>query len=326
MEITLWRPDGIQSGNTADIASALAQNDIAIWVDLNNNENPTMLSDVFKFHPLAIEDTYNQRQRPKLEDYDDYLFVILNSLERTPCKDPLAIEFEFFEINAFIADSYIVTLHRSAEPIMEEMRRRLNRPVRNVTNGAGYLMYVLLDVVVDYYIPMVERVSDALEELEGQILRRPNARLLDTMMTIRYSLNELWRVVGHTRELVTQMRQHPRYREDEMLQYALRDVYEHVIYVSDTVNLQRDWLMSMVELQMSMASSRLNVVVTRLTVFTLIIGALTVISGFYGMNFEHTSTFYPALHVDWGVPAVLLLMVGVVLVMLIVFKLLGWLE
>jgi magnesium transporter len=281
-----------------------------------------VLESVFHFHPLAIEDTRNQRQRPKVEQYEGYLFVILNSVNVTE-----AFGLAFHEVDAFVGRNYLVTVHRRAEPVIREMRARIARNDRPTLMSAGYLLYQLLDVSVDMYFPVLDKLGDYIEKVENRVLSNPQRDVLDDMFTLRHDMTELWRITGHMRNMFGMLTHHNEvFIKNEVLQYYMRDVFDHLVGISDTVNTYRDLLTGLVELYMSAVSNRLNIVVTRLTVFTIVIGALTVISGFYGMNFEHHEAFWPPLGADWGVTGVLIMMIVVSVVLVFLFKKLNWFE
>jgi magnesium transporter len=321
MRITLYTSEGSKTCQKQELQDYLQNPATTVWIDLTDKEDEgaNLLRDVFKFHPLAIEDTRNQRQRPKIEEYNGYLFIILNSVES---KDADVI---FYEVNAFVGSNYLVTVHSEGEAIIKEMEARLQRNSTTSLMSAGYLLYTLLDAVVDDYFPVLDTISDRIEKMEEKVLSRPQKHILDEMFQMRRMLSEMWRVVGHQRDMFGLLLHHQEaYSHNEALQYYMRDVYDHLIRISDTVNTFRDLLTGMVELYMSAVSNRLNIIVTRLTILTLVIGGMTVISGIYGMNFEHHETFFPPLNADWGVFGVIVMMAIVVAVGLLVYRSIKW--
>jgi magnesium transporter len=321
MRITLFTSEGYKTCEKQDLESHLQNPDTTVWVDLTDKEDEgvNVLRDVFKFHPLAIEDTRNQRQRPKIEEYNGYLFIILNSVKTRDA------ETLFHEVNAFVGNNYMVTVHSVGESVITEMEARLQRNQTTPLMSAGYLLYALLDTVVDDYFPVLDALSDRIETMEENVLSRPQKQLLDQMFHMRRMLSEMWRVVGHQRDMFGLLLHHQAaYNQNEALQYYMRDVYDHLIRISDTVNTFRDLLTGMVELYMSAVSNRLNIIVSRLTILTLVIGAMTVISGIYGMNFENPNTFFPPLNADWGVFGVIVMMSIAVVIGLIVYRSIKW--
>jgi magnesium transporter len=321
MRITLFTAEGYKTCEKQDLEKYLANPEATIWVDLTDKEDEgaNVLRDIFKFHPLAIEDTRNQRQRPKIEEYNGYLFMILNSVI-THKEETL-----FHEVNAFVGNNYLVTVHSVGESTITEMETRVQRNQSTPLMSAGYLLYTLLDTVVDDYFPVLDTLSDRIETMEENVLSRPQKQLLDEMFHLRRMLSEMWRVVGHQRDMFGILMHHQMaYNQNEALQYYMRDVYDHLIRISDTVNTFRDLLTGMVELYMSAVSNRLNIIVTRLTILTLVIGGMTVISGVYGMNFQNPNTFFPPLNADWGVLGVIAMMSVVVVIGLLVYRSIKW--
>ena len=174
---------------------------------------------------------------------------------------------------------------------------------------------------MDSYFPVLDTVGDEIEEMNEAILERPQKETLARLFQLKRTLAEMWRVAGQQRDMFSLLtRDNSHLIKEESLRYYLRDVYDHLLRISDTVNTFRDMLSNVVDLYMSAISNRLNIVVQRLTVVTIGVGVLTVISGFYGMNFEQT---WPPFAADWGVPFVLVLMV---LALVGIALVLWWLE
>jgi magnesium transporter len=288
---------------------------VSVWVDLQgpDERGQALLRDTFAFHHLAIEDTLNQRQRPKVEEYDGHLFLILNPV--TYDASP-----PFRELDVFVGANYVVTVHPEEEPVVEAVRARLAGGAAPVS--ATRLLYLLLDSVVDGYFPLLDSVGDQVEELEEQVLERPETGELKAIFGLKRRLVELRRVVAPQRDMLNLLtRREVPFLDHREIQYHLRDVYDHLLRVTDMLDTYRDLLTGTVELYMSAVSNRLNRVVNRLTAITVTIGALAVITGFYGMNFERT---WPPFSAPWGVPFTLLAMVGAVAAFRFVFRRDDW--
>jgi magnesium transporter len=279
-------------------------------------EDVRLMREVFRFHHLAIEDTTNQRQRPKVEEYGNTLFTIVNTVE---LKDA---ELTFRELDVFLGRNYLVTIHAQQEPVIGHVLERCNNRLQygqKVT--IGYVLYALVDTVVDSYFPVLDIVGDDIETMSEAILDRPQRETLERLFRLKRTLAEMWRVAGQQRDMFSLLTHENSYLiQEESLRYYLRDVYDHLLRISDTVNTFRDTLGNVVDLYMSAVSNKLNIVVQRLTVVTIGVGLLTVISGFYGMNFERT---WPPFEAIWGVPFVLVLML---LALIVVIFTLWWLE
>jgi magnesium transporter len=297
-------------------ARLAAPDDGVIWADITGpaDEDVQIMRDVFHFHPLAIEDTRNARQRPKVEEYADYLFLILNPINK---QDPL-----FCELDVFVGSNYVVTVHAAAEPVIAEVQRRLSRGSTPLTVSPSYLMYLFVDAVVDSYFPILDHMEEEIEDLGDQILANPSQDMLNRLFDLKKTLVDMWRVVWPQREIMNNLRDHnlALIHQDQLMPY-LRDISDHLMWIADMISTFRDTLTSIMDLYMSAVSNRLNTVVNRLTVFTVIIGLLTVFSGFYGMNFEHT---WPPFSSVLGLPFVILLMIAVTAGLLVIFRRLKW--
>lgn len=285
-----------------------------VWVDI---AKPTPakfaeLRELYHFHPLAIEDVCNHQQRPKVEEYADHLFIIINVL--ADHGDRL----HFHEIDIFLGRRFIVTAHEGSHRLIEEVRSRINREGIFKHVSPDYLLYVIFDTVVDAYFPMLEQIDQEIENMNEEIFLRPNAKLLKRVFHLRRILNEIIRVSVQQREIgiIVNRREQDLINHD-VLKYYLRDVYDHLVWIIDAANSLRESLGTAMELHISGTSNRLNRVVNRLTIITITIGVLTVISGFYGMNFERT---WPPFNAPWSVPFVLLLMGVVTVTLLAVMK------
>lgn len=310
--------NGFELAESPDLAALLASPETIFWADMEgpSQEALRVMREEFQFHPLAIEDTTNQRQRPKVEEYGEVLFTIVNTVEH---RDSTLV---FRELDVFLGPNYIVTIHSQQEAVISHVMNRCQNRLRYGQRvSLGYLLYALVDAVVDSYFPVLDSIGDDIETMSESILERPRKETLERLFRLKRTLAEMWRVAGQQRDMFSLItREDSRLIEDESLRYYLRDVYDHLLRISDTVNTFRDALSNVVDLYMSAVSNKLNIVVQRLTVVTVGIGVLTVISGFYGMNFEHT---LPTFDTVWGVPFVLVLML---LTLIGVMVVLWWLE
>jgi magnesium transporter len=316
MTITIFNQKEAHSATLAELPDLLKSPTGTLWIDLvgPGEEELDLLHNVFHFHPLAIEDTRNQWQRPKVEEYADYLFVIL---------DPIVWEnnkLSFRELDVFVGHNYVVTVHQADEPVIAVVSERLKRTGFSIS--ASYLLYVLMDVIVDGYFPVLDEIEDRIDWLGDTVLTRPSPKLLSELFDLKTTLVKLWRVVWPQREIPNRLSHHDLpFLDQETVVHYLRDVSDHLMWIADMVSTFRDTLTGVMDLYMSSVSNRLNRVVNRLTVITVIIGVLTVIGGFYGMNFEHT---WPPFSSDLGVPFVVFLMSGVIVGLLVLFKKLDW--
>jgi magnesium transporter len=310
IEALVYAADGPRRVEPGELAAFLEGAD-TLWIDITgpSDDDVRIMHEVLHLHPLAIEDTQNQRQRPKVEEYANHLFLILNPASLDGHHRP-----RFRELDLFVGRNAVVTVHPADEPVLETVRKRLGAgPV-----DPGYLLYLLVDVVVDGYFPLLEALSDEIDRLEEQVLRDPRRHILGRLFRMKRTLLDLRKVVGPQRDMFNLLtRRDLAFIDHDRLQYYLRDVYDHLLRITDMVDTLRDFLTSAVDLYMTAVSNRLNQVVNRLTVLTVVIGSLAVITGFYGMNFEAT---WPSFKTPWGVPFALGLMAAVVSVLVVVLR------
>ncbi|HML22768.1 MAG TPA: magnesium/cobalt transporter CorA [Aggregatilinea sp.] len=315
--VTVYDKTKRRSADPDDLKNLIGPDKPTVWIDMTGptDEDLVLLRDVFKFHPLAIEDTRNHWQRGKVDEYADYLFTILNPVEWGTNR-PL-----FRELDVFTGCNYVVTVHRSDEPLLENVQTRIER--MNAMPSSGFLLYAILDIVVDGYFPVLDLLAEQIEDLGDQVLEQPNQKMLNHLFDMKKTLVDMWRILWPQRDIPNKIMHHDLpFLDEEALNHYLRDVSDHLMWIAEMVSTFRDTLTGTLDLYMSAVSNRLNKVVNRLTIVTVLIGLLTVISGFYGMNFNDT---WPPFGSDWGVPFVLTLMVGLVTGLLLLFKKLDWL-
>lgn len=311
LKILTFGDSGLQPAPPESLSAILEQHTPA-WLDITGPDDvhAEMMRDLLRLHPLAIEDTRNQRQRPKVEEYPDHLFLILNPVETSNG------EIDFRELDVFLTDHLVITVHPEDEPVLADATARLRR-FKSSQLGPGHVVYSLIDTVVDGYFPVLDEAADQIEQLEDLVLQEPDEDSLNRLFALKRRLVLLRKVVAPQRDVMTLLsRREMPFLDQERLGLHLRDVLDHLLRIADMVDTYRDLLSSGIDLYMSAVSNRLNRVVNRLTVVTVVVGVLAVITGFYGMNFEHTWPPFPA---RWGVPLTIGLMataVGVVLVLL----------
>ncbi|MBK8033780.1 MAG: magnesium transporter CorA family protein [Chloroflexi bacterium] len=305
MQVVQFQENGSSQEILAPDWATLLKADGFVWVDIVNPspDDIKMMREVFHFHPLAIEDTLNERQRPKIEEYPDHLFTILNPI------NTFADELTFRELDVFVGRKYFVTVRDYIdEPVIEAVKHQCHVRVGNGHKmSVGYVMYALADHIVDGYFPVLDGMTDRAEDISEEIIEKPTPELLQELFTIKRALAEMARVTGQQRDMFNVfLREDNAFVSQDVMRYYMRDVYDHLIRVSDMIVTSRDTVSGAIELYLSSASNRLNVIVQRLTVITIGTGALAVITGFYGMNFEHT---FPSFDMWWGVPFVIVLMI-----------------
>lgn len=310
MKITFFEDQAEREIQPGNLAKYLARKDGTIWVDITAplDSDADMLQKTFGFHPLAIEDTRNQQQRPKADEFSDHLFVILNPVLNDGRDSDL-----FRELDVFVGRNYIVSVHIADEPLLERVRLRLKPERVSFVVSSTYLLYLILDEIVDEYLPLLERVEEELDDLSGQVFANPGQRVLSRLFELQQMLSHIGRVLGPQQDVINILMNHQLLFIDQNSQYYLRDISDHLLRAVDMLRTLRDTVNSLLNLYISTVSYQLNGDVNRLTLLAVIVGCMTVISGFYGMNFEST---WPPFSAWWGVPLVILMMLAAVVYIL----------
>lgn len=321
MKITRYLPDSIEDNPTEPLPQLLAREDGALWVDMTGptEDDLRVLREIFHFHPLAIEDTLKQRQRPKLEEYEGYFFLTIHAAQAGRERDA---RLAWDEIDIFFGPRYVVTVHPHPAPAVEEARARLGHALPALRMGADYLLYTVVDTAVDTCFPVIDRIDAALERLEDQLFRKPTARTLDHIFALKRTLLQMRRVAAPLRDLLNGLtrRDEPMIRPQTLVYF--RDVFDHLLRITDMIDTHRDLIAGALDIYLSVISNRLNEVMKVLTVVTAVFASLAVITGVYGMNFQRA---YPPFDWPHGFAAVLLGMAGVTAAMLALFRRQGWL-
>ena len=301
-----------------ELPEIVAREHTMLWVDLTDPtpDEVNAIGTIFKFHPLALEDTMSDDIRPKIDQYDGYSFIafygMTHSLEG--CRA--------HSVDIFIGTNYMVTFHDSALPVIEETANRWKQNVASLGNrGPGFLLYSLLDALVDGYFPVLDSITDRAEDLEESVLAGGEPLLQGSIIQLRRELLLIRRVAGPERDIMNILvrRDPPYFGKKEVVYF--QDVYDHLLRVIDSVDLTRDMLAGVLDANLSMVSYNLNVVVKRLTSSSIILMSVTLVAGIYGMNFVNM----PELEWHLGYLFALGLMVVIGVVEFLVFKKIDWL-
>jgi magnesium transporter len=252
------------------------------WLDLHDpsEEDFALLRDVFKFHPLALEDSEQFGQRPKLEDYGDFVFFVFYGAAPPPDEDRLV------EVHLFYSERFLVTVRQDEAPACEALKERYTKRPAPLEKPIA-LLYRLLDNLTDSFFPALEDFDERIDTVEDEIFREPREEQLEEIVRMKRRLNRLRRVVGPQRDVVGQffggLAQLP--GSDVEAERYFRDIYDHLIRVADLIDSYKDLLTGAMDVYLSTVSNRLNLVVERLTVLSTILLPLIVLTGFFGQNF-----------------------------------------
>ncbi|MDQ7840374.1 MAG: magnesium/cobalt transporter CorA [bacterium] len=293
----------------------------ALWIDLSHPTAEMMvpIADTFGLHPLAVEDALKRRQRPKAEEYEGFLFITTHAARlRGAQGHDVALD----EIDVFFGAGFVITAHSGAAPVLDEVRRRLALAPPDLRSKEGYLLYTILDAVVDSYFPVLDALDDYVERLEDTLFKGPKQRTMDQLFAVKRALLHLRRVAAPQRDMMNLLLRHDSRLIGAPLRAYFRDIYDHLLRITEQIDTHRDLLAGALDIYLSIVSNRLNEVVKVLTVITAVFASLAVISGIYGMNFERA---YPPFGWRYGFITALGLMAASVLTMLAVFRRLRWL-
>lgn len=298
------------------------------WINVDGLHQVELIEKVgvcFNLHPLTIEDICNTTQRPKLDLFDDHLFLVV----RTQRYQPETRTLEPDQISLVLGPNFLLTFQEQSGELFAGVRQRLVGGKGRIRSmGPDYLAYALLDAVVDNYFTVLEQLGEEIEDVEDEVIANPDQATIHRIHLLKRELILLRKSVWPLREILgSLMRQEEQELIGEATNIYLRDLYDHTIQVIDTLETYRDVVAGLLDIYLSSLSNRMNETMKVLTIFAVIFIPLTFITGVYGMNFNPESSPWnmPELNWYWGYPLALGLMVAVVAAMLIYFKRKRWL-
>jgi magnesium transporter len=291
------------------------------WINIDGLHEVDVIGKIgkhFNLHPLVLEDIVNTAQRPKLEDFEDYFFAVLNMLYYDRKNDRIEAE----QISLVVGPHFLLSFQERPGDVLNGVRERLRKGKGRIRKaGTDYLAYALIDAVVDEYFMILEIFGDKIEVLEEDLLANPIPETSQSIHHMKREMIFLRKRVWPVRELVSGLSkgESPLVRESTGL--YLRDVYDHTIQVIDTIETFRDMLSGMLDIYLSTVSNKMNEVMKVLTIMATIFIPLTFVAGIYGMNFK----YMPELEWRWGYPIAWGVMIVIVLSLVSYFKRKRWL-
>ncbi|MFO1519023.1 MAG: magnesium/cobalt transporter CorA [bacterium] len=292
------------------------------WINVDGVHQMGILEEIgkiFKIHPLVLEDIANTDQRPKMENFDDYLYLVARMLfYRDDNRDSVSSE----QVSVVLGKNFVLSFQEVEEgDVFDHIRtmiRQSKGPIRKM--GADYLAYSILDSIIDHYFLILEKFGERLELLEEELVTNPCPQTLKVLHGLKREMIFLRRSVWPLREVVSGLERSQSPLIKPATLFYLRDIYDHTIQVIDTVETYRDMLSGMLDIYLSSLSNRMNEVMKVLTIFATLFMPITFIVGVYGMNFHHM----PELSWEYGYPAVWGVMILVVLAMVFYFRRKKW--
>lgn len=316
-----YQRESLQESELQNLDDALPIKDSVTtsWLDIRGLHETGIISrlgEIFSLHPLIMEDIVHTGQRPKIEDYDTLLFMVLKMLDYEP---EVGVTTE--QVSIVSGENFLLSFQEKDGDVFDSVRARIRKGnIKIRSMGSPYLCYALTDAVVDHYFIVLEKMGEHIEELEEELLSRPTDETLQAIHQLRGDIISLRRSIWPLREVVHEISRGDIELIPEETEVFFRDVYDHTIQVMDTIETYRDLVAGMYDMYQSSIGNRMNEVMKVLTIIATIFIPITFIAGIYGMNF----TFMPELQWRWGYPAVWGLMLAVIAAMIIYFKRKQW--
>ena len=303
----------------ADISELRIEAQNVVWADVSDPTSTDFeeLAEEFGFHPLSIEDCRNEHQRPKVEEYPGYYFIVLYEAQLAGANDRL----ELRELNIFLGKNYLVTVHSRPIRAIDTASRLWHEWTDRAEQGSGLLAYLLIDAIVDDYLPLLDVVSERMDDLEDSIFGEFRPEAIEEIFSIKKKLLYLRRSITPLRDVFNTMlrREQPIFPRETHVYF--QDVFDHLIRVSDTIDTLRDMLGSTMDAYLSVSGNRMNQIMKRLTSISTVLMSVTLVAGIYGMNF----TLMPELQWRYGYVFALLSMVSIGVALYVYFRKINWL-
>jgi magnesium transporter len=291
------------------------------WINIDGVHRVDVVEKIgkhFDLHPLALEDIVNTGQRPKMEDFLDYIFIVLRMLYY----DEKANETRGEQLSLVLGPNWVITFQENEGDVFDSIRERARSDKGRIRKmGADYLVYALIDAVVDNYFLILEKIGENVEEIEDELVTNPAPETLQSIHNLKRQMIFLRKSVWPLREVISRLERWESQLISKSTDIYLRDVYDHTIQVIDAIETFRDMLSGMLDIYLSSVSNRMNEVMKVLTIIATIFIPLTLVAGLYGMNFK----YMPELEWPWGYPFVLLFMFAIGVLMVIYFRRKRWL-
>lgn len=290
------------------------------WVNIDGLHNTSLLGaigEVFGLHPLVLEDMLNTEQRPKIEDYGDYIYIAIKQLFIDEATGELITEHE----SIILGKGFVISAGESRTKMFEPVRDRLENNCRMRKLNEDYLAYALLDAIIDNYFDVLEKVGDRVEAVEELLMTNPNRDTLRQINDLKRDSLFIHKNIWPLREVTNLLERGENQLVRDNTRLYIRDLYDHVIQAMDTTEVYRDILSGLLDVYLSSISNRMNEVMKVLTVISTIFIPLTFLAGIYGMNFR----YMPELEWRWGYFALIGVMLAIAGVMLAFFRRKKWL-
>jgi magnesium transporter len=303
----------------ADFDKLIQRKDALLWVDMckPDDQEQFILTHDFKFHPLAIEDVIAEKSRTKVDDYERYVFTVFQIVDYIGRDEGLKVA----EMNLFLGENYIVTVHWDDHRIFDYLYHRAERDERLLSRGADFLLHTIIDTIVDNYNATLDILEYEVDQVEEDILGTPHSDTVKMIFTLRRDFVQLKRIVLPQMEVVNRFSREQFHLIGGKAARYFSDIYDHLVRINDIADSQRDILSSSLEVYYSAVSTKTNEIIRVLTIFTVLSIPPIFLVGMWGMNFKHM----PELEWEYGYPLAVVLILSVVLGMVLFFRRKKWL-
>jgi magnesium transporter len=319
--VSLLAVKALRQGGAELIDAWSRDGDDVLWIDVQNPDEEVLeplLEERFGFHELAMEDSVSPNTLPKYDAFPDYDFFIFRAVDL----DVSQHGSQTYKLAAFLGRNFLITVHREPMRAVDDVFKRLPSDARMLGNGPDFLLYSIVDQMVDAHFPLLEQIEECVDQLQDAIFSDAHPSQLDELLHLKRDVNVLRRQSMPQRELLNQIsRGDAHFIQKQHLIY-FRDIYDHQYRISETIDVERDMMAGTMEAYLSAVANRTNEIMKVLTILSTIMLPLTLIAGIYGMNFEHM----PELHWRYGYPFALSIMAVTALVMLYWFRRRGWIA
>lgn len=309
----------ISDVNLQDVHTALKDEHQFVWIGLHEPSEQILqkVKNEFDLHELAVEDAHNAHQRPKVEIYNDSIFVVLRTITRNKAEHT-----EFGETHFFVGENFVVVVRHGSSVSYTEVRNRCESNPELLKKGVGSVLYAVMDFIVDHYFPVVHDMEMELEEIEAKIFKeKPSRETTEQIYDLKRELLEVKRAVSPLIEVCNKLMRFEIKCISEETRPYFRDVYDHVMRINENVDNTRELLNSAMEANFSLISISQSDVSKKFAGWAAIIAVPTMVAGFYGMNFK----FMPELEWHYGYFAVIFVTITLCLTLFFFFKRSGWL-
>lgn len=282
--VLVYRSGRVERAESVDPAWLEPGARVIFWIDLAEpgEDEARVLSEVFRFHELAVEDALSAAHHPKIETYDGYLYLILHGIDFRLAES----EFATHDTDFFLGQNYLVTVHDGTTRTISTVRDIALRNPLVMGEGAPALLHRIVDLMVEHYRPEVEKLEERIDAVEEEVFERPEPEVIRRIIDIRHDVGSLRRVTIPERDVVGRLARREFPQIDTEIAYRFRDVYDQLVRMSDEALIFQDRTTTILEAHVSSISNRLSEVMKVLTVISTIFMPLTVLTGFYGMNVD----------------------------------------